>query len=59
MTETLAPSFTALDRCDRCGAQAHIRATTARYELLLCAHHGRESHAALVRKGWRIENDNR
>ena len=59
MTETLAPSFTCFDRCDRCGAQAHMRATSAALELLLCGHHGREAHRGLVDKGWRIENDNR
>lgn len=43
MTSTLAPSeLTAADRCDRCGAQAYIRARlTTGGELLFCAHHGR------------------
>ncbi len=35
--------MTSADRCDRCGAQAYIRATLASGgELLFCAHHGRE-----------------
>jgi len=33
----------ALDRCDRCGAQAYVRATLATGgELRFCAHHGKE-----------------
>lgn len=43
MNTTLAPDLTVSDRCDRCGAQAYIRATLAEgLELLFCAHHGRE-----------------
>jgi hypothetical protein len=35
--------LTALDRCDRCGAQAYVRVTMAGgSELIFCAHHGRE-----------------
>jgi ribosomal protein L37E len=35
--------LTAADRCDRCGAQAYVRARLhAGGELLFCAHHGRE-----------------
>ena len=31
------------DRCDRCGAQAYVRARLATGgQLLFCAHHGRE-----------------
>ena len=33
----------ALDRCDRCGAQAYVRATLVTGgELMFCAHHGKE-----------------
>ena len=33
----------ALDRCDRCGAQAYVRAVLLNGgELLFCAHHGKE-----------------
>ena len=33
----------ALDRCDRCGAQAYVRAVLATGgELMFCAHHGKE-----------------
>jgi hypothetical protein len=35
--------LTAADRCDRCGAQAYLRARLASGgELLFCAHHSRE-----------------
>lgn len=43
MTTALAPTLTAADRCDRCGAQAYVRATLhVGGELLFCAHHARE-----------------
>lgn len=33
----------AVDRCDRCGAQAYVRATLLNgSELLFCGHHGKE-----------------
>ena len=40
-TTTIAASqLTAADRCDRCGAQAYVRATMeSGFDLLLCAHH--------------------
>ena len=45
VTTAIAPSspLTALDRCDRCGAQAYLRVELAAGgELLFCAHHARE-----------------
>ena len=46
MTTALAPSSAALsavDRCDRCGAQAYLRVELqSGGELLFCAHHARE-----------------
>jgi hypothetical protein len=43
VTTALAPTLTAADRCDRCGARAYVRARlTSGGELLFCAHHGRE-----------------
>ena len=49
MTTALAPELTAADRCDRCGAQAYIRARLVTGgELLFCAHHGREHLPALM-----------
>ena len=50
MTATLSPStpLTALDRCDRCGAQAYVRVRLAAGgELLFCGHHFREHEARL------------
>ncbi|MFF4416960.1 hypothetical protein ACFYY8_30945 [Streptosporangium sp. NPDC001559] len=60
MTGTLAPTkqLTATDRCDRCGAQAYIRATLpAGGELLFCAHHGRQHVAVLRDKGADIQDE--
>jgi len=31
--------LTALDRCDRCGSQAWVKATGVNGELLFCGHH--------------------
>ncbi|WP_010146507.1 DUF7455 domain-containing protein [Serinicoccus profundi] len=43
MNATLTPELTAADRCDRCGAQAYIRASLGDgLHLHFCAHHGRE-----------------
>jgi hypothetical protein len=43
VTTAPAPLLTAADRCDRCGAQAYVRARlNTGGELLFCAHHGRE-----------------
>ncbi|HNM98506.1 MAG TPA: hypothetical protein PKK40_11220 [Marmoricola sp.] len=49
-TATAASPLTALDRCDRCGAQAYLRVLLASGgELLFCAHHARE-HAPKLRE---------
>ena len=43
VTTALAPTLTAADRCDRCGAQAYLLARlTTGGVLMFCAHHGRE-----------------
>ena len=49
VTSTVAASpLTATDRCDRCGAQAYVRATMeSGFDLLLCAHHFHENEARL------------
>ena len=52
MTTALAPTggaLTAQDRCDRCGAQAYIRAVLSGGELFFCAHHWRR-HADAIRQ---------
>ena len=44
-----AGALTALDRCDRCGAQAYVRVLLPnRLELLFCAHHNRRHASALA-----------
>lgn len=49
MNAALAPSLSTSDRCDRCGAQAYVRARLhAGGELLFCAHHGRQHAPALT-----------
>jgi hypothetical protein len=41
--------LTAVDRCDRCGAQAYVRVLLpGRLELLFCAHHSRQYSSALA-----------
>ena len=60
MTGALAPTkpLTAVDRCDRCGAQAYIRASLpVGGELLFCAHHGRQHAATLRDKGADIQDE--
>lgn len=48
MNAALAPTLTAADRCDRCGAQAYVRARLhVGGELLFCVHHGRQHLPAL------------
>ena len=45
VTTAVAPStsLSAVDRCDRCGAQAYLRVElSGGGELLFCAHHARE-----------------
>jgi hypothetical protein len=51
------PVFTALDRCDRCGAQAHVRAVMDHGDLLFCRHHGRAHWDALDRDALYCEVD--
>ena len=49
VTPMTATPLTALDRCDRCGAQAYVRATLlSGSDLLFCAHHWRD-HEAKIR----------
>lgn len=49
MPTTIAASqLTIADRCDRCGAQAYVRATMeSGFDLLLCAHHFHENEGRL------------
>ena len=47
VTGTLTPApasstLTAADRCDRCGAQARVRAVLSTGDLMFCAHHAKD-----------------
>jgi hypothetical protein len=45
-----AEALTAVDRCDRCGAQAYVRVLLPNgLELLFCAHHNRQHSSALTK----------
>ena len=58
VTTALAPTLTAADRCDRCGAQAYVRARlTSGGELLFCGHHGREHLPKLQHLATQIEDE--
>ena len=48
----------ALDRCDRCGAQAYVRAQLASGgELMFCAHHGKEYAEKLATVAVKIQDE--
>ena len=50
--------LSAVDRCDRCGAQAYVRAVLAGGgELLFCAHHGRKYGESLRAAGAEIHDE--
>ena len=56
-TATVAPhAFTAQDRCDRCGAQAFLRAVLTSGDLMFCAHHGRAYGDVLAAKALVVED---
>ena len=60
MTGALAPikPLTALDLCDRCGAQAYVRVVLpGAGELLFCAHHSRQHAEALARVAVEIQDE--
>jgi len=60
MTTTVAEenALNAADRCDRCGAQAYVRVTMASgFELLFCAHHGKEHEDKLKQVALRIHDE--
>ena len=45
-----AGALTAMDRCDRCGAQAYVRVLLpSGLELLFCTHHNRQHSPALTK----------
>jgi hypothetical protein len=53
-------NLTAMDRCDRCGAQAYVRVLLpSRLELLFCAHHNRKHARALAEIAVEIQDETR
>ena len=59
---TTAPAgptpLTAADRCDRCGAQAYVRATLpGGTDLLFCGHHGNAHRPSLLVAGASIQDE--
>lgn len=58
MSTTLATApLTAMDRCDRCGAQAYVRVMLeSGGELTFCAHHAREYEPRLKAMSAQIED---
>lgn len=60
MTTALASplELTALDRCDRCGAQARVRAVLpGGGDLLFCGHHARLHATALAQVALNVAGD--
>ena len=54
----LIGTLTAVDRCDRCGAQAYVRVLLpSRRELLFCAHHNRQYPSALTKIAVEIRDE--
>ncbi|WP_456846393.1 DUF7455 domain-containing protein [Cellulomonas sp. P5_C6] len=57
---TTTAQLTRQDRCDRCGAQAYVRATlpsAGGMELLFCGHHFRAHELKLVAAGVTIHDE--
>ena len=51
-------ALTSANRCDRCGAQAYLRATLPHAEPLhFCRHHGAEHEPALRDQGATIHDE--
>ncbi|RZS87156.1 hypothetical protein EV189_2579 [Motilibacter rhizosphaerae] len=51
------PALLVRDRCDKCGAQAFVRARLAGGELLFCGHHARTYAPALAAAGAVVRDD--
>ena len=50
--------LTAVDRCDRCGAQAYVRVLLhSGQDLLFCAHHYRQHAPALARVARTVQDE--
>jgi hypothetical protein len=51
--------LTKADRCDRCGAEGHVRLVKDGLDLVFCAHHYRTHDIALSFAGFLINDDTR
>lgn len=56
---TATHDLNALDRCDRCGAQAFVLTRQGGLDLMWCVHHFREHGAALAEAGAVVVTDER
>ena len=57
-SQPLIARLTAMDRGDRCGAQAYVRVLLPSYlELLFCAHHNRQHASALAGIAMEIQDE--
>lgn len=56
-TTDLVGELTAIDRCDRCGAQAYVRVHLKGGELMFCAHHAREHGVRLYEVAERVDDE--
>ena len=57
-TASRTTPLTAHDRCDRCGAQAYVRATLpGGTELLFCGHHGNAHRPSLLIAGATLHDE--
>jgi len=54
---TMTLPLTAIDRCDRCGAQAYVRVLMESGELLFCAHHAREHAPKFARLATHVQDE--
>lgn len=51
-------NFNAIERCDRCGAQArHAASKPGHHELLFCNHHYNKHREGLIDGYWLINSD--
>lgn len=59
MTElAMDPTLTAIDRCDRCGAQAYLRVfLRSGGELMFCAHHAAQHREKLTEVASHIHDE--
>ena len=53
------PTLSAVDRCDKCGAQAYVAVGSDNGELQFCKHHAEKFLAVLTDQGFEITIDQR